>query len=68
MNCMEYLLEATKEAKHTKKSICNAGGLTLKQVNSIDNAFQLRSIAYSLAVIADKLSGEGERNDRQRVD
>ena len=34
----------------------------MKQVNSIDNAFQLKSIAYSLAVIADKLSEEGEQD------
>jgi hypothetical protein len=69
MKCVEYLQESTKEAKRAIKGMSDARGLTLEQVNDIKNTYEfihLRSIAYSLAVIADKLSEEGELDDKSR--
>ena len=63
MNCMEFLQESSKEARNAIENISDTSYFTVERINDIYNAFQLRSIAYSLAVIADKLSEEGERNE-----
>ena len=56
MTCMEFLSIATKQASISSKDVSGS----VEKFNGIYNAFMLRSIAYSLAVIADKLREEGD--------
>ena len=58
MTCLEYLSVVTEQGNIAMKTAFGVN--SVEKLNAISNTFQLRSIAYSLAVIADKLNEKGD--------